>query len=214
MELVKRIKNKTIWESRKFTKKIQFVYEMVFKGIMIYKPLIREKPERIIKVQSSAWKGLEQIIRDIIMKSHCGTERCLEFGVELGYSAVIFSNYFKEVIGVDLFTGDIHTGVHGDTYQKVQESLKSFENIRLIKSDYKDFIKGNNEKYDFVHVDIVHTYEATFECGLWSAQHSDCTIFHDTESFPEVKRAVLDIAKKTGKKFYNYPFCNGLGIVY
>ena len=62
-------------------------------------------------------------------------------------------------------------------------------------------------------VKIVHNYKETFECGLWAAQHSTCTVFHDTESFPEVRRAVIDIAKAAGKKVYNYPYHNGLGII-
>jgi hypothetical protein len=62
-------------------------------------------------------------------------------------------------------------------------------------------------------VDIVHTYEHTYRCGLWSAQHSKCTLFHDTESFFDVKMAVVDIARATGKRFYNFRQCYGLGIV-
>jgi hypothetical protein len=48
---------------------------------------------------------------------------------------------------------------------------------------------------------------------LWSAQHSDCAILHDTESFLEVRRAAIDIAEETGKGLYNYPFHHGLGII-
>jgi hypothetical protein len=138
---------------------------------------------------------------------------CLEFGVEFGYSTVAFSNYFKKVIGIDIFLGDIHTVHKGDHYEQTKASLSAFNNIELIKADYKDWIKTDTEVYDLIHIDIVHTYEDTYQCGLWSAQHSTCTLFHDTESFPEVKRAVSDIAKITGKKFYNYPKYYGLGII-
>lgn len=62
-------------------------------------------------------------------------------------------------------------------------------------------------------VDIVHTYIDTFACGLWSANHSRCTIFHDTESFPAVMRAVKDISRETGKKLYNFRESHGLGII-
>jgi hypothetical protein len=67
--------------------------------------------------------------------------------------------------------------------------------------------------YDFIHVDIVHTFADTFACGLWSANHAKCVAFHDTESFPAVKRAVADIARQTGKTFYNFVESNGLGIL-
>jgi hypothetical protein len=114
---------------------------------------------------------------------------------------------------VDIFTGDEHAGFHSDHYNKTSKIVAPYPNIELVKADYKDFIKDNNDFYDLIHVDIIHDYKHTYECGLWAAQHSKCTIFHDTESFREVKRAVSDISKKTGKKFYNYDRYYGLGIV-
>ncbi len=214
MDILTRGRNKIKWEVKMTLTRARFFSERIFRGIRLYRPVVKEIPGRLIDVKNSAWKGLEQVIKDIIIKSACGTGKCLEFGVEFGYSAVVFSNYFKEVAGVDIFTGDPHAGFHGDIYEKVKADLRPFDNIRLIQADYKDFIRDNNEQYDLIHVDIIHTYEATFDCGLWSAMHSKCTLFHDTESFPEVKTAVVDIAKKTGKTFYNYPHSDGLGILY
>jgi hypothetical protein len=189
------------------------LYEKYVLRIKNYKPEKLEKPCKILH-KISAWEGLEKIIADIIRQSNCGTEKCLEFGVEYGYSTVVFSNYFDQVTGVDIFTGDEHTANHDDIYDEVKESLSAYENIKLIRADYRDFIHKNTDNYNFIHVDIVHTYEDTFKCGLWSALHAKCVIFHDTESFPDVKRAVYDIAKQSGKTFYNYPHFYGLGILY
>lgn len=180
--------------------------------IETYEPKKLTKPTKMLHMVT-AWEGLELIIEDIIERFNIGKESCIEFGVEFGYSSVVFSNYFKEVIGVDIFVGDEHTDHKGDHYEKTKASLAAFENIKLVKSDYKDWIIQDDRHYDFSHVDIVHNYKETFECGLWAAKHSTCTIFHDTESFPEVRRAVIDIAKATGKKVYNYPYHNGLGII-
>ena len=188
-------------------------YEKYVLRIKDYNPKKLEQPEKILD-KISAWEGLEKVIADIIRQSKCGTEKCLEFGVEYGYSAVVFSNYFDQVTGVDIFTGDEHTVNRDDIYDEVKASLASYKNIKLIRADYRDFIDKNTDTYNFIHVDIVHTYEDTFRCGLWSAQHAKCVIFHDTESFPDVKRAVRDIARQTGKTFYNYPHFWGLGIVY
>lgn len=182
-------------------------------GTITYHPKKYETPSRLINSKSQAWVGLEKIILDIIEFSGIKTESALEFGVEFGYSSAVLANYFKHVTGVDIFTGDDHAGHFGDIYELTQSNLRDFDNVELIRSDYKDFIRDRKERYDFIHVDIIHTYEDTYACGLWSAQHSDCTIFHDTQSFPDVKRAVADIAKATGKKFYNYLECNGLGIL-
>jgi hypothetical protein len=183
-------------------------------GIKVYHPQNIDVPKRIISVPSTAWKGLELLISDIVQKSGIANSRCLEFGVEYGYSTVAFSNYFASVVGVDLFTGDIHAGHNGDIFSTVSSNLSNFTNIKLVKSSFEEYILNNADRYDLIHVDIIHTYEATFKCGLWAANHSNCTLFHDTESFPDVKRALIDIARITGKKIYNYPYCNGLGILY
>jgi predicted O-methyltransferase YrrM len=175
-------------------------------------PKKRQAPERMLEVVS-AWKGLEEIIEDILERFDIGRDSCIEFGVEFGYSSVVFSNYFKKVTGVDIFVGDEHTDFKGDHYDRTKASLAEYSNIELIRSDYRDWIKKDNKQYDLAHVDIVHNYKETFECGLWASQHSSCTIFHDTESFPEVRRAVIDIAKATSKRAYNYPYHNGLGII-
>jgi hypothetical protein len=156
---------------------------------------------------------LIKIILDIIKFSKIKPEAALEFGVEFGYSTAVFANYFKTVKGVDIFTGDSHAGHYGDILQETQNNLREFKNIELVRADYREYISTDRNRYDLIHVDIIHTYEDTYACGLWAAQHSDCTLFHDTQSFPDVKKAVADVAAKTKKKFYNYRHCHGLGIV-
>ena len=133
--------------------------------------------------------------------------------MEYGFSTVALSGYFRSVTGVDTFQGDRHTNNIQDIYAETVERLVPFENIRLVRSDYRDFIKEDQGAYDLIHVDIIHTYADTYRCGLWSAKRSQCTIFHDTESFPAVKLAVTDIARATGKRFYNYTESYGLGIL-
>lgn len=178
-----------------------------------YVPTKLVMPSRLIDSSSKAWVGLEQVLADIISFSGIKTNTALEFGVEFGYSAAALANYFTHVTGVDIFTGDHHAGYHGDIYEETRTRLSQFTNIDLIKMDYRDFILKEERRYDLIHVDIIHTFEDTYHCGLWSAEHSGCTIFHDTESFPDVKAAVAAVARRTGKKFYNYKKCNGLGIV-
>jgi predicted O-methyltransferase YrrM len=182
------------------------------KDIPVYKPRRKVKPDKMIQVDT-AWAGLEMIIEDILNRFEIKRERCIEFGVEFGYSSAVFSNYFTEVTGVDTFEGDVHTTHKGNHFEQTKNRLSAFQNIQLHKSDYKDWIKTDDSHYDFAHVDIVHKYDETYECGLWAVNHSACTIFHDTESFPAVRKAVIDIAKTAGKKVYNYPKCHGLGII-
>jgi hypothetical protein len=180
--------------------------------IIPFVPHKLRQPERILPVDS-AWKGIESILSDLIYRFHIGTKRCLEFGVEFGYSTAALSSFFDSVIGVDTFAGDAHTANKKDVYDETVSRLSSFENVRLIRSDYKDWIKQDKSSYDLIHVDIVHTYSDTFACGLWSASHSQCVIFHDTESFPTVRRAVIEVSRQTGKRFYNFKGSHGLGIL-
>lgn len=180
--------------------------------IIPYIPKHRESPTRILEV-NSAWKGIESILSDLIDRFHIGSDRCLEFGVEYGYSTAALACFFKSVIGVDTFAGDKHTNNKEDLYDETVKRLASFDNIKLVRSNYRDWTKHDNGFYNLIHIDIVHTYADTYACGLWSANHSQCVIFHDTESFRAVKRAVTDVARLTNKKLYNFKESNGLGIL-
>ena len=125
--------------------------------IIEYKPTIFNTPKKLIKL-GTAWVGLESIIYDILVRFNINTNIALEFGVEWGFSTAAFANYFTQVVGVDTFTGDIHSGVKQCHLNSTKENLKDFDNIVLIKSDYKEFIKNNKNRYNLIHVDIVHDY--------------------------------------------------------
>ncbi len=180
--------------------------------ILPYVPERRQPPARMLQVESS-WKGIESVLADLICRFQLGTNRSLEFGVDTGYSTAVLSSFFASVIGVDTFTGDKHSVKHENIYLDTVKRLSPFENVRLVQSDYRDWIKQDTNSYDLIHVDIVHTYADTYACGLWSALHSQSTIFHDTESFPSVKRAVMEISRQTGKTLYNFKESFGLGIL-
>jgi hypothetical protein len=180
--------------------------------ILPYVPEQRHLPSRVLPV-TTAWAGIESILDDLIRRFNVGRKRCLEFGVEFGYSTAALSCFFDEVIGVDRFTGDKHTANRSDVFSETSERLSIFRNIRLVRSDYRRWIAQDDALYDLIHVDIVHTYVDTFTCGLWSAQHAQCVLFHDTVSFAAVRRAVSAIAHLTGKRFYNFEESNGLGIL-
>jgi Methyltransferase domain len=193
-------------------------WKSVFRGVVAprvpvlpYVPQHRKLPPRVLPVPT-AWKGIESVLGDLIGRFGIGTHRCLEFGVEHGYSTAALSCFFDTVTGVDTFAGDKHSLIR-DLLAETSARLSSFDNIQLVRSDYRDWAAKDDSFYDLIHIDIVHTYFDTFACGLWSAQHARCVLFHDTESFPAVKRAVIDISRQTGKSFYNFTESNGLGIL-
>ena len=165
---------------------------------------------------SSAWKGLENYIEPILSKFNIKREKALEFGVDHGFSAFVLSQLFDKVVGVDSFAGDDHI-IHkqGETFYQTVKQRFNQTNVDIIQSSYQDFIASNNDtKWNLIHIDIVHYYDPTFECADWSVQHSDVVILHDTESFTEIKRVCIDIAKKHNLEFCNLPNHFGLGILY
>ena len=180
--------------------------------IQTYKPVNVQRPPHLLDVPS-AWTGLESIIEDILTRFSIERDSCIEFGTEFGYSTVAFSNHFQRVRGIDLFLGDAHSGLKTDHFLETQLALSKYANIELTQRDYRDYIQEDNAHYNLAHVDIVHTYKDTYDCGLWALEHSDCCLFHDTNSFKEVRLAVIDLAKATGRKIYNYPHHHGLGII-
>jgi len=179
--------------------------------MLLYEPIKLHEPLTI--QPATAWGKIPTILLDLIERAKLNTNVCLEFGVEYGYSTSALANYFTKVIGVDTFDGDIHSGIKNNHFEQTKQILSIYPNIELVKSTYQDFIVNNENYYDLIHIDIVHTYQDTLDCGEWSIQHADCVIFHDTESFHNVKLAVTDLASKYNLYFYNFVESCGLGIL-
>ena len=178
-----------------------------------YVPRERFTPSPLLDVPT-AWKEVAPVIKDILDRFEVGRGIALEFGVDYGYSTSVLSHFFDEVGGVDTFKGDVHAGDRGEgIYQQVVESMKAYPNVTLAPADYRNFIKGVRGSYDLIHIDIVHTYAETYECGEWAIQHAPVVIFHDTLSFPDVMKAVTDLAESHGLNFYNVNEQHGLGIL-
>jgi hypothetical protein len=171
--------------------------------------------KEILKVPSG-WQGLEKFMIPIIEKFNVKTNLALEFGVDSGYSLFILSQLFDNVIGVDTFEGDIHIGhTQGDDFYKQTKERLNKPNISLVRDNYKNYIKNNNNLYDLIHIDIVHLYNETYECAEWSIQHSNLVLLHDITSFNCIHKVCEDLESKYNLIFnrsvYSY---NGLGILY
>ena len=165
---------------------------------------------------SSAWKGLENYLPSIIQELNVSTNKALEFGVDHGYSAHIFSQIFDEVVGVDSFIGDEHI-IHeqGEPFYNTVKTRFDNTNVKIVRSSFEEFIETNDEQYDLIHIDIVHLYDPTFRCAKWSLQHSRVVLLHDTVSFPEINRVCQDLSNSLDNvNYYNIPTHFGLGILY
>jgi hypothetical protein len=164
----------------------------------------------------SAWAGLENYLFSIVKNLNIPPLKALEFGVDYGYSTHIFSKIFKEVIGVDTFLGDEHSGLSdkGDTfYKKVIACFKN-TNVQIVRSTFENFIEKNTDFYNLIHIDIVHLYEPTFKCAEWAVNHSNVILLHDTVSHPCIYQVCSDLVSRYNLKFYNIPNHHGLGILW
>jgi len=183
-----------------------------------YEPTFYVDQPHVPKVPTS-WNGLERILPDLIERFGLSTGLAIEFGVWHGYSTACLANCFKFVIGVDPFIAgkgllmDKLAGTEDvPMIETTRKILAPWPNIQLVESGFFDY-EWPNPIVDLVHIDIVHTYPMTFACGVLALKHTRCAIFHDTESFSEVKEAVADLAEISGSTFYNFPRHEGLGIL-
>jgi hypothetical protein len=181
-----------------------------------YVPKIFDNP--IVLNITSAWGNLTTIIKDILEQFKIERDIALEFGTERGYSAAALANYFTKVIGVDPFNWDVGVGISEKfSFYETLKIIRQYNNIQLVPDIFENFIQHTIfDKYDLIHIDIgyeTHTYDVTYPCGEWSVQHSDCVLFHDTVSFPEINRVCIELSNKYGFDYYNYPLDNGLGIL-
>lgn len=173
---------------------------------MINYELYKADNPKVIDVLS-AWQPLAFVIKDILDRFNIKRDLALEFGVERAYSTTTFANYFKKVIGVDPFNWTLSDGFLRD-YFTVKELVKEYKNIELIKGFSEEFINEYyNNRFDLIHIDIgydTHCYATTFPSAEWAIQHSDCVLFHDTISFPEINQVCEELSEKFGFDYYNY----------
>jgi len=168
---------------------------------------------RLMTLRATTWGHIPMIIADIIDRFGVPTQSALEFGTGYGYSTSALANYFEEVTGVDTFLGDLHSGYKDDHHAMTSDDLSPWPNISLVQSSFQEYICVSDRRHGLIHIDIEHTYRDTYDCGEWSVGRSDVVIFHDTETFPEVRRACSDLADRHSLEFHNYPHCCGLGIL-
>lgn len=173
--------------------------------MIFYQPQITDDP-RVVNV-TSAWEPLRFVIKDILVRFRIKRKIALEFGVERGYSTSVLANYFKTVIGVDPFDWNFGDGADR-SYPAIVEGLKEFPNICLFPEMSDQFIKNSDEKrYDLIHIDIgyeTHCYDTTFPAAEWSVQHSNCVLFHDIISFPDIMQVCQELAERYGFDYYGY----------
>jgi len=144
----------------------------------------------------SAWKGHSEFAKWIV-KEHKPT-LIYDLGVDYGFSTFTFALAMQDqgrVVGVDLFTGDVHTSFR-NTYDYVMTLKNKLEtkypiNLEIVKDDFTNVAYRVNELIDIIHLDGLHTYEAAkHDYNMWIEflDPNGLFLMHDTESFPGVRR--------------------------
>lgn len=142
----------------------------------------------------------------------------VDLGVDYGYSTFSFAvPNIGTVYAIDLFEGDKHTGIR-NTYEEFTGNVKWLEekhnisNIVVEKGLFNEIEKQWTQKIDILHIDGLHTYDAVkndFETWEKYLTKDSVVLFHDIESFPEVKKFWSELS---GHK-YEFKHSAGLGVL-
>jgi predicted O-methyltransferase YrrM len=126
-----------------------------------YIPENRKSP-KLVNVPS-AWDDIPTILDELLVRFNLKAMKALEFGVDQGFSTSALANYFKKVIGVDTFGG---TGLEiernpDEELNKIQDILKEYPNIELVKETADSFMQSHpKNRFDLIHIDLSpHTYD-------------------------------------------------------
>jgi predicted O-methyltransferase YrrM len=111
-------------------------------------------------------EGLVSLIEYITIGKNAKDLSMIEIGSYTGESTQVFAKYFGKVISVDPFENGYdmndaacHHADFNDVYNKFLENMQSFDNVTNIRKKSDDAITDMIEKYDFVYIDGMHTYD-------------------------------------------------------
>ena len=169
----------------------------------------------------SAWIGHRQFAEWLVQTTK--PRVIVELGVDYGFSTFVFANAVKQnnydttVYGIDMFEGDIHTGIR-NTYNQVIENkrMNNLDCLEIIVDDFEAASKIWTMPIDILHIDGLHTYEAVktdFENWHKFVKDDGIILFHDVTSFSDtVGRFFNSIDESHGHKTF-FTHSAGLGIL-
>lgn len=164
---------------------------------------------------SSAWRGLERIVKSDFIDEIGDLKTIVEIGVDWGYSFYTFATLFPnaKVYGFD------NDSYHPSGYSFVESHLNEFKNASLHKLESADGVswwkENNMPEVDVLHIDADHSFNGVKrDFDLWSplVRKNGVILFHDIESFrDDVGRFFYETL--SGKKKFTTQHC-GLGAWY
>jgi predicted O-methyltransferase YrrM len=103
-------------------------------------------------------KGLISLIEYVNEITPTKEMRMIEIGSYIGESTSIFCENFKEVLAIDPFYK--HNSELDNVYLEFISKTSKYENLNYIRKKSDDAILDLlNEKFDFIYIDGLHTYE-------------------------------------------------------
>ena len=144
----------------------------------------------------------------------------IEIGTFYGDSAIVFSEYFRNVVTIDPFDSSVG-GIAAiidmqELYRRTNQRLADYDNITLLRGLSIDIAKRYvNNSVNIVYIDGLHTYEGVksdTDAWLPKLKKNGWLCGHDYRptKFPGVVQAI-DEVRKPDKVFRDYSFVIRLG---
>lgn len=141
-------------------------------------------PDKRIDKNTTSLKFKKDLI-DFFSDKRLGS--CLEVGTNLGWTTKILSNIFKEVHTIELSPLFI---------ERAKEHNKEKTNVRFHNIDATKRWNINEDTFDVIFIDCIHTRAAVIEDIRQGLEYSPkYLVFDDFGLIPAVKGAVLDFVE-------------------
>lgn len=119
--------------------------------------------DRSIMRDKTSSEGLLDMIKNL---GDTKDKVMIEIGSFIGESTVIFAQHFKEVIAIDPFLCDYDPNDptskfnFDDVYKEYSRRVSPYTNIKTLRMTSDEALEVlKNDKYDFVYIDGLHTYD-------------------------------------------------------
>lgn len=142
----------------------------------------------------SPWQGHRNFIYDYF--KYIRPQTVIELGTHYGCSFFAMCQSMKDnhldskLYAVDTWEGDPQAGFYGDevweTVTATKQKFFSGQNTEFLKMYFNDAVKKfDDETFDLIHIDGLHTYEAVsedFHNWLPKLKKDGVMLFHDVDS--------------------------------
>jgi predicted O-methyltransferase YrrM len=140
--------------------------------------------------------GLYSLIEYINLITPTKNMRMVEIGSYIGESTSIFCENFKEVVAIDPFYK--HNSELDNVYLEFINRTSKYDNISYIRKKSDDAILDlTNEKFDFIYIDGLHTYEQVKNDILNYLPHINKNGFISGHDYQPNWKSVVDAVNET-----------------